>query len=123
MNPLRGEAPLVVGDATYTLVLDVNAYCAVEAVLDRDTDSIAAAAVAQAGGNGVNLNLWRGMLWGALQQRHPCSMSDAGDIFGAAGVVAVKRALMQAMQMSFGLREAEDGDQSNPPMTGAAGTG
>ncbi len=124
MNPLRGEAPLVVGGQTYKLVLDVNAYCSMEAALDRDTDSIVAETVAQAGSKtGVNMTLWRGVLWGALQLHHPCSIADAGTIIGAAGVVAVKQALMRAMQESFGLKQAEDGEQSDPPKTGDAGTG
>lgn len=104
-NPLRGEAAVKVGEKSYALALDVNAFCYAQPVLNMKPLEMVSAFLA----DGDDLLLMRTLLWAALQRHHPCHELEAGDILCDAGPVAVRVAITDMMVAAFGLKgQAED---------------
>ena len=119
MNRLRGEAALVSGTSTYALVYDVNAFCLAETALGRPTDEL----VDDYDSGRRDLRLTRGLFWAGLQDKHPCTIAEAGDIMSDAGAEPVQDAVTSGLLAAFGA--AQEGEQSenpteepNPPGTG-----
>jgi hypothetical protein len=70
-NPERGEVALTVGDRTYTLVLDFEAYCVAERLMSKDEGRIVAFPEIYAG---VSVGSWRhirALLCGAFTTHQP----------------------------------------------------
>lgn len=112
-NPLRGETPLVVGDATYTLVLDYNGLCILGDRLDLGIKAIVAKL-----SQDIRPSFLRAMLWAALQQRHPeVTELEAGALIGEAGHDAVEAAILAAFTNGFPRRE--DANAPADPLPGA----
>lgn len=114
-NPLRGEASLIAGDATYTLSLHINALCEAEDALGMDIDEILSRYA-----GGASMRVTRALIWAGLQDKHPCSIDQAGDIMTAAGVPAAKASLEKALISAM---PPEEGGKSDPPKRGKGGTG
>ena len=115
-NPLRGEAALVVGEVSYTLVFDINALCLAEEALGMEVDELLARYSA-----GTSARLVRGMIWAALQAKHPCTLDAAGAIISEVGFVPAKAALEKALLLAMPVQ-----DEGSPPKKatrGRAGTG
>lgn len=104
-NAVRGETDFQVGDRSYSLLLDVNAFCALEAELDLTTDIILAQYA-----TGASLTMVRALAWAALQDSHPCTLEEAGRIVNQAGVAATKEAIERAMANAL-----PEPDTANPP--------
>lgn len=113
-NPFRGEASLEAGSKVYTLCISVNALCEAEEVLGVDTDVLVAKYA-----TGTSLILLRGLVWAALQEKHPCSIDEAGEIISVASVVSAKAAVEKALVAAM----PEAPKEKNPPKRGRAGTG
>lgn len=119
MNPLRGEAQLVAGAATYRLAFDVSAFCYAETAL---APLVADEIVSQIASATASMTVLRGVTWAALQRHHPeVHLAQAGEIMSDAGMPAVRKALADGLQAAFGLA-TEGGDDANP-RSGAGGTG
>ena len=120
-NSLRGEAPLVAGGETFTLVYDVNAFVEIEA----NTGLGFGALIATIQGD-PSFTLLRQIICAGLQEKHPgTTLKDAGRIMSAAGLTELTRGLRDAMKAA--LPEVRD-DSGNPPnrrtrRAKAAGTG
>ena len=78
VNPLRGEASIIAGAASYRLVLDVNAFCYAQPVLAMKPLEMVSAFLA----DGDDMLLMRALLWASLQRHHACHELEAGDILG-----------------------------------------
>lgn len=120
VNPLRGEASIIAGDASFRLVLDVNAFCYAQPVLAMKPLEMVSAFLA----DGDDMLLMRTLLWASLQRHHACHELEAGDILGDAGIAPVRAALTGMMVNAFGLKDdgAEGKDGENPPKA-TLGTG
>lgn len=80
-NRTKGEFTLDVGGERYTLVVDINACCAVESLLGV-TYVQASMQIARG-----SITALRGLLWAALQRHHKgTTLEDAGEILQAIGV-------------------------------------
>lgn len=82
MNPLKGEATVEVDGSTLTLVLDNNAWCEIEEVLDLSYLEVLAKLFASAVEDRPPQNrIMRAILWGATREHHPeLTLRDCGDL-------------------------------------------
>jgi hypothetical protein len=108
-NPLRGEAELQAGDRTFKLVLDVNAFCCIQPVLNMKPRDILGTFEAEPDDMVVS----RAILWGALQKHHDCHLVEAGEIMADAGLAETRVALTNCLAACFGAAEGKE--QGNPP--------
>lgn len=115
-NPLRGEATLVAGTAAYTLVFDINALCLAEEALGMEVDEL----LARYSG-GTSARLVRGLVWAALQAKHPCSLAEAGAIISEVGFVEAKATLEKALLLAMPVQE--EGEPPKKANRGRVGTG
>jgi hypothetical protein len=115
-NPLLGEAELVAGEATYRLVLDINAICELE-----DLTNVGIAEFAVSFASGTSIRPVRAIVWAALQKHHPCSLAQAGEIVSEAGLEAT--AEIGAKLLSRVFPPAATGPKANPRTARKAGTG
>lgn len=113
-NAVKGEASFDADGQAYTLVLNINALCEAEDALGMSIDAILARY-----GTGLSVKLVRGLIWAALQEKHPCDVKEAGRIIDAAGFLEAKAALEKAFVASMPEAPADE----NPPKRGRAGTG
>lgn len=97
-NAERGEIDLVFGAERLTLRMSINAIAEIETYLDLGINDIAAMLRDP---KDFRVGRWRVLLWGALREFHPCSIEQAGEIMGRAGVDAVVSAIGSAMQAAF----------------------
>lgn len=118
-NPLRGEAPLLVGKTTYKLAIDPNAFVYAEEAYGKLTDQLIADADKL--GERVNMKLVRTLVWAALQKYHACSQSEAGDIIADATYPVARDAVQQCLRVALGVAEVQD--SADPPEKVEAGTG
>lgn len=116
MNPLRGEATLQAGENAYTLICDINALCEAEAELGMDIDQLLASY-----SSGTSVRLVRGLIWAALQPRHPCTIERAGEIIAEAGFMPAKAALEKALLLA--MPEPQEDKSPKKAAKGRAGTG
>lgn len=119
-NPLRGEASFRVGATTYTLVIDVNAFCTIE----EDTGLGVNALIREVQGN-PSFRILRSIVHGMLENKHPeITKIAAGNIMSDAGMElvsgAVKKAIQQAMPAK---KKGEAADAEADPQKGTGGTG
>jgi hypothetical protein len=98
-NRQKGEVNLVVDGRTFTLVLDIDAMCALEEHFstpshDATWDEIAAKV------NKGSVRVVRALIWAMLQRHHPdLSVLDAGHLMNdAGGIVGLARVLKVAME-------------------------
>jgi len=117
-NPLTGETTFEAGESTYTLVLDVDAICALEAKLDMGIGEI----VMSLNGS-PRLGFLRAMLWAGLQARHKgMTEKAAGDLIPLmGGLPGVSSAIGKAISNAFA--PPEEGEAADPPPVEADGTG
>lgn len=104
-NPLRGESELNVGDATYKLALDVNAFCSIESLLKLRPLEIVQAFTDSPDGMAVP----RALLWGALQKNHEMTLWEAGELMAEAGLIETRNALSKALALMFGMAKEAEG--------------
>jgi hypothetical protein len=104
-NPLRGEAEIE--GTKYTLVYDMNTLCEAEDVLGV---KIPALTVSLAEGD-VGFKTIRGLVWAGLQEKHECSVREAGTIISDAGMDPVMAAVQKALTAAF----PSAGEGVNPP--------
>lgn len=118
-NPLRGEVDLVVGDVSYKLALDVNAFCAIEGLLKmRPLEIVQAFTDAPDG-----LVVPRALLWGALQKHHEMTLWDAGNLLADVGMIEARAALSEALAAMFGMEKQPEGRKPGNPPRRTRGTG
>ena len=102
MNPLKGEVTFEVEGQPYTLVLDFNALCELEAALGPGDDR-----------NGPRAT--RATLWAALQRRHDgLTLADAGDLIAALTLPTVRDLIGKAYEAA-GLNEVLGGNPLKAP--------
>ena len=112
-NPLRGEASIEIGGATFTLVLDANAFCSAQQVLDKKLLDM----VSDFQLEPDDLITLRALFWASLQKHHPCHMIQAGEMLSDAGQPAVRGVIAEVLAAAFGTEEAAEGKQGeNPPI-------
>lgn len=114
-NPLRGEAPLKVGDVEYTLVFDINAMCEAEEFLDLTVREILSKL--------DSLIVVRGLIWAGLRAKHAeVTVKQAGAIIEAiGGADQALEVLGRGLTAAF--PEGKEGEGANPPNGAAVGTG
>ena len=95
-NPLRGEAPLVTPEKSYTLAYDINALILAEEASAMDIDPLLARLE-----KGAGLKLLRIVVWAGLQRDHECDLVAAGEIITQAGVVVARAAMTKALRAAF----------------------
>jgi hypothetical protein len=98
-NRQKGEVNLVVDGRTYTLVLDIDAMCALEEHFstpshDATWDEIAVKV------NKGSVRVVRALIWAMLQRHHPeLSVVDAGHLMNdAGGILGLAKVLKVAME-------------------------
>lgn len=97
-NAERGEVVLAVGDERYTLRMSINAVAEIEDLTDKGINELVAMVRDPAN---FRISTWRVLLWGALREFHPCSIEEAGEIMGRAGVDLIVAKLGEAMAAAF----------------------
>lgn len=118
VNPLRGQAPLVVGGATKILVFDVNSLCLAENALGVSAFDI----LGLLNDDNLTMTQARALLWAGLSEHHPCSVTDAGKIISEIGIGAAGLAILTALAAAFGV--AVEGKEAGDPLKNEAdGTG
>lgn len=102
-NAERGEVDLVAGGKIYTLRLSINAVAEVENYMfgDDPDKGINDLVAMIKNPKGFKIGVWRTLLWGALREFHGCSMEQAGEIMGEAGVNVVVEKIGEAMAAAF----------------------
>ncbi len=121
-NPLRGEAEIKIGETTYKLCFDPNAFIYAEEALHATTDQIVEEF--ERTRKMANLRILRGLFWAGLQRHHECTVSEAGDLLADAGLGEIKTAVARGMEAAFGVAENAEGKKpGNPRKTAARGTG
>jgi hypothetical protein len=98
-NRQKGEVNLVVDGRTFTLVLDIDAMCALEEHFstpshDATWDEIAVKV------NKGSVRVVRALIWAMLQRHHPeLSVVDAGHLMNdAGGILGLAKVLKVAME-------------------------
>lgn len=120
VNPLRGEAAFQAGEKSFTLVFNVNVFCAIEA----DTGFGIGELIGKVQG-APSFTLLRDIFCAALQPRHRgTSKAQAGDILSDAGMDEATRALTEALAQAMPAprKDGEGKEEQNPPEE-AGGTG
>lgn len=97
-NAERGEVDLTVDGKVYTLRMSINAVAEIENYLDKGINDLVAMVRNPAD---FRISVWRVLLWGALREFHRCSIEDAGELMGQAGVNEVVAKLGDAMAVAF----------------------
>jgi hypothetical protein len=121
-NALRGEAEITIGETTYKLCFDPNAFIFAEEALGQTTDQIVEEF--ERTRSRANLRLLRGLFWAGLQREHECHLREAGDLMADAGLSEVKDAITRGMVAAFGVAEKSEGKKpGNPRRKVGAGTG
>jgi hypothetical protein len=101
-NALKGEVGFEVEGEAYTLLLDFNALCELEAALAPGDDR-----------NGPRAS--RATLWAALQRHHAeLSLNDVGDLIAALTLPRVRELIGQAYDAA-GLNEVLGGNPLKAP--------
>lgn len=109
-NRERGEVDLAAGGDTFVLRLSINAIAEIENLLDLGVNDLIAMLRKP---KDFRIATWRVLLWGALREHHKCSLDEAGEIMGRAGVNVAVQALSEAMTAAF--PEPTAGSEENPP--------
>lgn len=109
-NPMRGEALLGEGADAYKLVLDVNAWCAIQPSLGMKPMEV----VGSFENHPDDILVTRALLWGALQKHHACHLIEAGEIMADAGFLPTRAALAECLAAAFGASDAEDKEETDP---------
>lgn len=110
-NRERGEIDLAFGDERYTLRMSINAIAEIETYLDVGINDLVGMI---SNPQDFRVGRWRVILWGALLEFHKCSIDQAGEIMGRAGIDKVVTALGEAMTAAFPEKGADKGDAKNP---------
>lgn len=122
-NPLKGEVDLVVGEATYTLHLDIEEIVQMENMLDMRVLEIANEMQQT---RNPRLGFWRVALWAAMRSIHPeTSLEDASGIIKTVKLPMVMTKVSEAMTASFPKAEpdAKPGAKPSPRKASRRGTG
>lgn len=94
-NAVKGEATWKVGDETYTLVLDFNALCELEALTDAPS-SEAFQKIEAGYASGIGL-----VVWAAMQRHHAgITVPEVRDLISAAGMTSVQDVLTRTVAVS-----------------------
>lgn len=117
VNPLRGEAAFRVGAETWKLLIDVNAFCEIEA----DT-GLGVNALIQEIQKNPSFTTVRAVICGMLQANHPgTTKKQAGDLISNAGFEVAMAAMVKAIKQA--MPEAKPGEKAADPPKDQGGTG
>lgn len=114
-NPLKGELEFVQDGSTYVLVLDVNALCAAEHLLNLKAQQISHALA-----TGGHMSVLRGLLWAGLKRHHDLTLEEAGRLLQAIGLERATQLMDEALRLSF---PDPKKDAKPNPRKAARGTG
>lgn len=93
-NPHRGEVTFEVDGKSYTLMLNTNAICELEAEMNKGIDEIAMSM--------TRLSTLRGMLWAALRAHHPeVTLPEAGAMIDKVRRTSAMKAVNDALAAAF----------------------
>lgn len=116
-NPLRGEAVLKADGKDWTLVFDVNVFCALEDDTGLSTNEI----LGQVQGN-PSFRMLRSIVCAGLQPRHPGTTKlEAGEVISGAGAEETGEALRRAIEQA--MPPPKKAGPENPPTARRSGTG
>ena len=120
-NKERGEVTFQVESESYTLRLDLNALCEVEAVMSTPERTVTWQQALQMAERN-SLSAMRAILWAALRPHHPqMSITDVGLLIQRmGGIPGIARTLRDAVQASL---PAPDGKGKRPQKARSGGTG
>jgi hypothetical protein len=115
-NPFRGEAELKVGDATYKLVIDINAMIEAGEASGLDTQALL---------DGVDRNDFKAIaaiFYGALRRHHDdVHPVQAREIMSDAGIADATKLVTMMLMKAF--PPAKGREAPGKPRRAAAGTG
>jgi len=121
-NPLRGEAAFKAGAADYTLVFDINTFCALE-----DETGLGVSELIDQVQSKPSFKLLRSIFCAGLQTHHPrTTIAEAGEIMSDAGLDTMRDALSRALQAAMPAADAKDASAEGKAPAGRklkAGTG
>lgn len=101
-NPLRGESSFKAGEADFTLVFDINTFCALEDETGLGVSDLIDKVQAK-----PSFKLLRSIFCAGLQARHPrTTISEAGEIMSDAGLETLQKALSTALQAAMPAADA-----------------
>lgn len=103
-NPLRGQASFRAGEATFTLVFDINVFCELEAETGLGVTQLVEQVQEQ-----PSFRLLRSIFCAGLQTHHPrTSIKEAGEIMSDAGLDVMKDALARALKAAMPAKSDSD---------------
>ncbi|MFZ2995951.1 hypothetical protein [Sphingobium sp.] len=104
-NPLRGEASFKAGEANFTLVFDINTFCALEDETGLGVSDLIDQVQAK-----PSFKLLRSIFCAGLQTHHPrTTIGEAGEIMSDAGLETLQKALSSALQAAMPAPDAVAG--------------
>jgi hypothetical protein len=119
-NPHKGDMDVEIDGKTYTLRLDIDAICQLEALgqpLGFATFGAIGAAV-----DAGNVTLLRATMWAALRRHHAeVGMAEAGELIEALGVAETGPLIAKVILLTFPAQE--EGAARPRRRTARAGTG
>lgn len=120
-NKERGEVTFKVESEEYTLRLDLNALCEVEAVMSTPSRTVTWQQALQMAERN-SLSALRAILWAALQPHHPrISLEDTGRLIQRmGGIPGIAKTLQEAVQVSLPEPQAKG---KRPPKARSDGSG
>lgn len=115
MNPLRGEAPLILGKGAaairLTLKMGVNALCAAEPMLGKKSRAILDDL--EDPHSGPALDTIRVLIWAGLRKHHPdYHLYQVGELIEEYGPAIFNAAILAGLASAFGT--AEERKPPNP---------
>ena len=106
-NPLRGEAAFKAGESDFTLVFNINTFCALEDETGLGVSDLIDQVQAK-----PSFKLLRSIFCAGLQARHPdTTIAEAGEIMSDAGLDVMRDALSRALQAAMPPAEKDGSDK------------
>lgn len=124
-NTQKGEVALVVDGRTYTLVLDIDAMCALEEHFSTPDHEATWDEIESKVRKGASVRLLRALIWAMLQRHHSeIDLISAGHLVNEAGglpglIGTLQKAMAAAAPDPSDLKELGVG-KGNPPIAQAA---
>lgn len=121
MNMRRGEHSFSVGEGeekrTYDMVLDANAFCEIEDVLDLSLPELLLTVQKKPG-----LKVFRALLYGALYEKHRLTIEECGNLMAEVGFELIADEIMKLVQNVLPSGEAgpPEGNRAQRRATAAA---
>lgn len=114
-NVLKAESTFEVGERTFTMCIDVNAFCEIEDVLGLDLPGLYSALQRQ-----ISLKLVRGMLYGMLHKHHRLTLDQTGELLAELGLDRATELVQELAAKAIPEEDEDEGNGAKPGKKAAA---